>query len=170
MLFRSGNPKEVEVAGNPVWRDVQANFALSSNVSGGGSKGALNPDYHKGSDATLKFLSQDQPVQKDTWYQLNLSGTGERELSTLVGDFYTSPSDASIRELVNTHALRVLVIPRGWHAYTCMAGETATAAVQFFTTALGWDDGNLTAGGASASASSGNTSSWKVKEIGRAHV
>ena len=160
-----GNPKEVEVAGNPVWRDVQANFALSSNVSGGGSKGALNPDYHKGSDATLKFLSQDQPVQKDTWYQLNLSGTGERELSTLVGDFYTSPSDASIRELVNTHALRVLVIPRGWHAYTCMSGETATAAVQFFTTALGWDDGNLTAGGASASASSGNTSSWKVKEI-----
>lgn len=159
------NPKAVEVAGNTVWRDVQANFALSANISGGSSKGVLNKDYTRGSDATLKFMSQDQPVQKDAWYQLNLSGTEERELSTLIGDFYTSTSDAAVQSLVSSNTLRVFVSPRGWHGYTCISGETATAAVQFFTTTLGWDNGNLTAGSGSAAATTGNTSSWKVKEL-----
>lgn len=159
------NAKAVEVAGNTVWRDVQANFALSANISGGSSKGVLNKDYTRGSDATLKFISQEQPIEKDTWYQLNLSGTEERVLSTMLGEFYTSPANASIQELVSSHTLRVFVSPRGWHGYTCISGETATAAVQFFTTVLGWDNGNLTVGSDSPSATVGNTSSWKVKEL-----
>lgn len=162
------NPKEVEVAGNPVWRDVQANFALTSNVSGGGSKGIKDPNYGQTTKATLTFLSQDQPVQKDTWYKVNLSATNERELSTKIGSFYTSPSDATIQDLVATHSLRIFAQPRGWHAYTCMSGETATAAVQFFTTALQWDNGDLAHGANTASASSSNTSRWKIKEIASA--
>lgn len=162
------NPKEVEVAGNPVWRDVQANFALTSNVSGGGSKGILDADYGTTTKATLTFLSQDQPVRKDTWYNVNLSGTNERLLSTPIGSFYMSPSDPTIQQLVSSHTLRIFAQPRGWHAYTCMSGETATAAVQFFTTALQWDNGDLAPGANTPSATSGNTSLWKLKEIASA--
>lgn len=159
------NPKAVEVAGNTVWRDVQANFALQSNISGGGSKGILNRDYPKTTPATMKFLSQDKPVEKDTWYQLKLASGETAELSTPVGAFYTSPSDKNIQDLVKTHTLRAFFSPRGWHAYTCISGETATAAVQFFTTTLSYDNGDIVIGSGSASATSGNTGSWKIKEF-----
>lgn len=159
------NPKTVEVAGNTVWRDVQANFALQSNISGGGSKGILNSDYPKTTPATMLFLSQDKPVEKDTWYQLTLSAGEEAELSTPVGAFYNSPSDANIQALVGTHTLRAFFSPRGWHAYTCISGETATAAVQFFTTVLSYDNGDIVVGSGSPSATPANTGSWKIKEF-----
>ena len=160
-----GSPKEVEVAGNTVWRDAQANFALFANISGGLSKGATNPDYCLSSELSLKFLSQDTSVKRDTWYSLNLSDGAERKLSTEVADFYTSPSDATIQELAANHSLRALIQPWGWHAFTNISGETATAAVQFFMTTLAYNNGDIAPGSEAASALSLSTGEWKIKEI-----
>lgn len=158
------SPKEVEVAGNTVWRDVQANFALFANISGGLSKGATNPEYCLSSDLSLKFLSQDTEVKRDTWYSLNLSEGAERVLSTEVGDFYTSPSDKTIQELSANHSLRALIQPWGWHDFTCLSDETATGVVQFFTTTLAYHNGDIVAGSEAPNALSYNTESWKVQE------
>lgn len=157
-------PKEVEVAGNPVWRDVQANFALFANISGGLSKGAENPEYCLSSELTLNFLSQDTAVKRDTWYSLNLSAGTGKALSTEVGDFYTAPSDETMRALSENHSLRALIQPWGWHDFTCLSSETATAAVQFFITTLAYNNGDIAVESEAPNALSLSTGSWKVQE------
>ncbi|MBU9729128.1 alpha/beta hydrolase [Diplocloster modestus] len=157
-------PKEVEVAGNPVWRDVQANFALFANISGGLSKGIKDKDYCLSSESVLGIMGLSTKAERNTWYSVQLSGTAVKEESTAVLDFYTSPSDETIQKLADSHSLRVLVQPKGWHAFTYISGETATAAVQFFTTTLTYDNGKLAVGVNAASAAPASTGSWKIKE------
>ncbi len=159
------SPKSVEVAGNTVWRDVQANFALFANISGGLSKGISNKDYCLSSDATLQLLSQDTAVKRNTWYKLNLSSSADRVTSTEVGEFFADRSDSAIQDVASTNSLRLLVQPRGWHAFTYISGETTTAAVQFFTTVMAFDNGNIVANSGSTAAATATTSSWKIKEI-----
>lgn len=161
-------PKAVEVAGNEVWRDVQANLATFQNISGGMSKGIADPSYCQSSQETLSSMSQDVSVERDTWYALNLSGTAERELSTPVSDFYTSPADETVRTLADSNSLRVLVQPRGWHAFTYISSETTTATVQFFISTMGYDNGNIEVGSNAAAATTQTTSSWKIEAIASA--
>ncbi|MGQ9780526.1 MAG: alpha/beta fold hydrolase [Bacillota bacterium] len=85
LIFDAGasgcDPHVVEVAGIPVWRDLQANLGLVMNLSGHGGGGLKNKDAALSSPATLTMLSVDGAAERDTWYQTNLSSTTERALT-----------------------------------------------------------------------------------------
>lgn len=158
-------PKVVEVAGNEVWRDVQANIALVSNISGGTTKGKQNPDFALTSNLSLSMLGQTESVERDTWYITNLSATAEKVPSDKLAPFYSDISDAQIQEAANEYRLRVLTQPAGWHAWTYMSDTTASAAVQFFTTALHYRNGTIEDGANGVVTSTGK---WKIQEAAAA--
>lgn len=134
------DPKEVDVAGVTVWRDMQANFGRICYMGGNGSGGYKNPTAHLSNDATMKAMSADSAVKEDTWYKLNLSGTAERVLSTELTDFYGNDT-AEIRAAAESNSLRMLEVPWGWHGVAYFNVPTAKAAVQFFRTSMDYDNG-----------------------------
>ncbi len=158
-------PKVVNVAGHEVWRDVQGNIALVSNISGGTTKGINNPDYALTSDLSLTMLSQPESVQRDTWYATNLSATTEAVPSQELAPFYSDIADAAIQEAAAANRLRVLVQPGGWHAWTYMSDPTASAAVQFFSTTLHYSNGDVADGASGVVKSTGR---WKIQEAAAA--
>ena len=155
-------PKVIEVAGNEVWRDVQANIALVSNISGGTTKGTSNPDFALTSALSLSMLSQSESVERETWYATNLSATTEMAESTKLAPFYSDIGTPEIYEAADACRLRVLTQPKGWHAWTYMSDSTASAAVQFFTTALHYRNGVVALGDTAGVVTS--TGKWKIQE------
>lgn len=133
------DPKVVEVAGIPVWRDLQANFGQIKYVSGNGSGGRKNPDFHLSSDATKLFMSSDVPVARDSWYKLNISGTEDRVLSTKLSDFFGSIT-GDIRSAADSNTLRMVTTPYGWHGVSYYNVPTVKAAVQFFRTTMDYNN------------------------------
>ncbi len=158
-------PKVVNVAGVEVWRDVQANIALVSNISGGTTKGKQNPDYALTSDLSLTMLGQTEAVDRDTWYITNLSATTEKVPSDVLAPFYSDISDPQIQEASSEYRLRILTQPGGWHAWTYMSDPTASAAVQFFTTTLHYRNGSISDGANGVVKSTGK---WKIQEAAAA--
>lgn len=154
-------PRVVSVAGNEVWRDVQCNIALVSNISGGTTKGTSNSDFALTSDLSLSMLGQFESVKRETWYATNLSATSEKVSSTEVAPFYSDITNVDIQQAANEYRLRVLTQPWGWHAWTYMSDDTASAAVQFFTTALHFNNGYVADGASGVSRSSGK---WMIQE------
>lgn len=136
----STDPKEVDVAGVAVWRDLQANFGRIAYIGGNGSGGSDNPDAHLSNAATLKAMSADSAVERDVWYQINLSGTNEKVLSTALSDFYAAPTD-DVRKAAESNSLRMLDTPWGWHGVAYFDVPTVKAAVQFFRTTMDYDNG-----------------------------
>lgn len=134
-------PKEVEVAGVPVWRDVQANIIWLGNISGGMAKGAQQPDFLLSKPDTLTFHSQSAPVERDIWYALNLSGTQERLDSTKLTGLYGDVLAPSVQESAHSNSLRLLTTPHGWHGYTYFSVQTAKDTVQFFSTVFSYYQG-----------------------------
>ncbi|OQB24770.1 MAG: hypothetical protein BWY11_00887 [Firmicutes bacterium ADurb.Bin182] len=134
------DPKVVEVAGIPVWRDLQANFGRIAYIGGNGAGGTKNPDAHISNDATKKAMSADGAVERDMWYEINLSGTQERVLSTKLSDFFGEPTDA-IRKAAEGNSLRMLDTPWGWHGIAYFNVPTVKAAVQFFRTTMDYNNG-----------------------------
>lgn len=155
-------PMVVSVAGNEVWRDVQANIALVSNISGGTTKGIQNRDFALTSDLSKGLLSQPESVKRDTWYATNLSATTESVPSTEIAPFYSDISTTSVQQAANEYRLRVMTQPWGWHAWTYLSDDTASAAVQFFTTSLHYRNGYVEDGANGITKSSGV---WKIQEI-----
>ena len=155
-------PKVVSVAGNEVWRDVQANIALVSNISGGTTKGTSNPDFALTSDLSLSMLGQFESVKRETWYATNLSATVDKVASTELAPFYTDIATEEIQQAANDYRLRVMTQPWGWHAWTYLSDDTASAAVQFFTTTLHFRNGTIAEG---ANGVAKSTGAWKIQEV-----
>lgn len=156
-------PKAVDVAGIQVWRDVQCNIALVSNISGGTTKGIQNPDFALTSELSLTMLSQSGAVKRDTWYATNLSGTADKVDSTELAPFYSDISAADLQKAAREYRLRVLTQPFGWHALTYLSDDTASAAAQFFATTLHYRQGYI--GQDSVNGVAKSTGSWKLNEI-----
>lgn len=133
------DPRVVEVAGIPVWRDLQANFGQIKYVSGNGSAGRKNPDFHLSSDSTKNAMSSDGPIARDTWYKLNISGAEDRVLSTKLTDFFGGIT-GDIRSAAGSNSLRMISTPYGWHGVTYYNVPTVKAAVQFFRTTLDYNN------------------------------
>lgn len=158
-------PKEVEVAGIPVWRDVQANIIWLGNISGGMAKGAQDPDFLLSKPDTLTMLSQSAPVERDAWYALNLSGTQERADSIKLTGLYDNVLEPAVQEAANSNSLRLLTTPHGWHGYTYFSVQTARDTVQFFSTVFSYYQGQaLTAENVSRLSSNTGTR-WILKDI-----
>ena len=155
-------PQLVSVAGNEVWRDVQGNILLVSNISGGTTKGISDPDFALTSELSLTMLSQTGSVERDTWYATNTSASAEMALSTKLGSFFSDISTPEIRQAAQDYRLRALIKPWGWHAWTYLSDATATGVVQFFDTALGYKNGYVSQGASVVATQSGQ---WKIQEI-----
>ena len=140
------DPRVVEVAGIPVWRDLQANLGLVMNISGHEGKGMQDKDAALATEHTLKILSLDGAAERDTWYQTNLSRTTERALSTKLKPFYSDASDPVIQAAAASNRLRMITTPFGWHGYTYLSTATAKAAMQFFSTGMAYYNGDIVAG------------------------
>lgn len=155
-------PEVVSVAGNEVWRDVQGNIALVSNISGGTTQGTRNPDFALTSDLSLSMLGQFESVKRETWYATNLSATVDKVESSELAPFYSDIATAEIQQAASENRLRVLTQPWGWHSWTYLSDDTASAAVQFFTTTLGYKNGYVDEGASGVATSTGK---WKIQEI-----
>lgn len=139
------NPKEMNVAGIAVWRDLQANFGQVKYISGNGSGGRQKPDTQLSSAATQKEMSSNGPVARDTWYTINLSKTKERVLSTKSTDFFGNTT-SDIRNAADRNSLRMVTTPYGWHGVAYYDVPTTKAVVQFFRTAMNFNN-NVTLNG-----------------------
>ena len=158
-------PQVVEVAGVSVWRDIQANIALLGNISGGLAKGTQNRDFLLTSPSVLSLLSQGTAVDRDVWYTLNLSSSEERADSTELIGLYDDPVNASLQEAAESHSLRLLTTPFGWHGFTYFSVQTARDTTQFFATVFDYYEGQtLTADNLDLLASNTGTR-WIMKDI-----
>jgi pimeloyl-ACP methyl ester carboxylesterase len=170
MIFDAGatgcDPHVVEVAGIPVWRDLQANIGLAMNLSGNGGKGLRNKDAALSSAATLTLLSLKGSAERDTWYRTNLSSSKEPALGTRLGRFYGGAADPAIGAAAEGNSLRMITTPFGWHGFTYLSTATAKASVQFFSTAMAHDyvDKTAAAGGGVEPVAS----HWVVKDAASA--
>jgi len=139
-------PHVVEVAGIPVWRDVQANMGLVMNISGNVSEGMRNKDGHLSANRNLTTLALANPAERDTWYAIKVSNTQERQISAKLTGFYDNTSNSSVKTAAESNRLRMITTPFGYHGFTPLSIPTAKAAMQFFRTCLEYDNGmSLTA-------------------------
>ncbi|NLY91810.1 MAG: alpha/beta hydrolase [Firmicutes bacterium] len=162
------DPRVVEVAGIPVWRDLQGNLGLVMNLSGHGGRGMQDKDAALSTEATLKMLSLEGAAERDTWYQTNLSSTKERALSTKLKPLYSEASDPIVQAAAAKNRLRMITTPFGWHGYTYLSTATAKAAMQFFATGLAYYNGDIVAGDNTNSIKNPVASHWIVKDIASA--
>jgi pimeloyl-ACP methyl ester carboxylesterase len=158
-------PREVEIAGIPVWRDLQANLGLVMNLSGHGGKGMQDKDAALSSDATLMILSLTGAAERDTWYQTNLPNTTKRVLSTKLNPLYSDASDPKVQEAAASNRLRLITTPFGWHGYTYLSTATAKASMQFFSTCMAYYNGDIVAGDSTNSINNPVASHWIAKDI-----
>ena len=156
------NPDVVDVAGNEVWRDVQCNIALVTNISGGSAKGLNNKDFALTADQSLALLEQSGSVERETWYVTNLSGGSEKLESSKLAPFYSDIANPEIQQAAKEGRLRVMTQPFGWHAFTYISDDTASAAAQFFATTLQYKNGWVADGASGVARSTGN---WKIQEL-----
>lgn len=163
---------QVEVAGNTVWRDLQANVGVSiglyeencwlmfSAIDDGINSAKQIPET---TVARVLFGTLDAPVERETWYSLNLSDGGAQLESTKLGSFYsTEPSDTTLREAIANRSARVMIQPAEIHAGNHFSFKTTSFVVQFFTDVMNYNNGELADGAQSIPASS---SVWLIKEL-----
>lgn len=163
---------QVEVAGNTVWRDLQANVGVSiglyeencwlmfSAIDDGINSAKQIPET---TVARVLFGTLDAPVERETWYSLNLSDGDAQLESTKLGSFYsTEPSDTTLREAIANRSARVMIQPAEIHAGNHFSFKTTSFVVQFFTDVMNYNNGELADGAQSIPASS---SVWLIKEL-----
>ena len=113
--------------------------------------------------ARVLFGTLDAPVERETWYSLNLSDGGAQLESTKLGSFYsTEPSDTALREAIANRSARVMIQPAEIHAGNHFSFKTTSFVVQFFTDVMNYNNGELADGAQPIPASS---SVWLIKEL-----
>ena len=163
---------QVEVAGNTVWRDLQANVGVSIGLYEencwlmfSASDDGINSakQIPETTVARVLFGTLDAPVERETWYSLNLSDGGAQLESTKLGSFYsTEPSDTALREAIANRSARVMIQPAEIHAGNHFSFKTTSFVVQFFTDVMNYNNGELADGAQPIPASS---SVWLIKEL-----
>lgn len=163
---------QVEVAGNAVWRDLQANVGVSIGLYEencwlmfSASDDGINSakQIPETTVARVLFGTLDAPVERETWYSLNLSDGGAQLESAKLGSFYsTEPSDTALREAIANRSARVMIQPAEIHAGNHFSFKTTSFVVQFFTDVMNYNNGELADGAQPIPASS---SVWLIKEL-----
>lgn len=167
--------KEVEVAGIPVWRDLQANVAVAigiyeenpwlmfSSIDDGINDAA---DIPKTTVARVLNGTLEEPVERLTWYGLNLSDTAEQQKSTKLGAFdELSYDDPALRSAIDSRSARVLYQPKEIHIMNHFSQNVTAFAVQYYTDVMQFNNGELSEGAQMIQA---NKSVWLIKEIANA--
>lgn len=163
---------QVEVAGNTVWRDLQANVGVSIGLYEencwlmfSASEDGINSakQIPETTAAKVLFGTLDTSVERETWYSLNLSDNDKQVESTKLGNFYsTDYSDSALREAVKNRSARVIIQPAEIHAGNHFSFKTTSFVVQFFTDVMNYNNGELAEG---AQAVPAKNAVWLIKEL-----
>ncbi len=162
---------EVEVAGNSVWRDLQANVGVTIGIYeenawlmfGARADGIDNSSQiPETSVAKSLFETGTDTVLRRQWYQINLSGSAEPAESTLLGAFEDiNYASDGIEQAAKRGELRVLTQPKEIHMMNHFSGHCTGFVVDFYSTVFGYNNGELIDG---AQAISSNHQIWLIKE------
>ncbi len=163
---------QVEVAGNTVWRDLQANVGVSiglyeenSWLMFSASDDNINSakQIPETTVAKVLFGTLDATVEREVWYSLNLSKTETQVKSTKLGNFYsTTPDNAELRQAIENRSARVIIQPAEVHAGNHFSFKTTSFVVQFFTDVMNYNNGELADGAEPIAA---KKSVWLIKEL-----
>ncbi|HIU02419.1 MAG TPA: hypothetical protein IAB63_04105 [Candidatus Onthocola gallistercoris] len=163
---------QVEVAGNTVWRDLQANVGVTIGLYeenawlmfGANADGINNSSQIP--ETTLAkslFETGESNVERRVWYSVNLSDDGEPVQSTILGDFDTmSHTDSTLTEAAANGTLRVLTQPAEIHMMNHFSGHCTAFVVDFYSTVMGYNNGELAEG---AQELTSDHQIWLVKEF-----
>ena len=163
---------QVEVAGNTVWRDLQANVGVSiglyeenSWLMFSASDDNINSakQIPETTVAKVLFGTLESTVERETWYSLNLSKTETQVKSTKLGNFYsTTPDNTELRQAIENRSARVIIQPAEVHAGNHFSFKTTSFVVQFFTDVMNYNNGELADGAEPIAA---KKSVWIIKEL-----
>lgn len=163
---------EVEVAGVTVWRDLQANVGVNIGLIeenawlmfGANADGIDNASQiPETALACQLFGTGENTVERLTWYSLNLSDTTTQAQSDMLGGFNElDASDEALRQAIANRSARVINQPYEIHAGNHFSLNTTSFVVQFFSTVMNYNNGELADG---AVALDPGNAIWPVKEI-----
>ncbi len=163
---------QVEVAGNTVWRDLQANVGVSiglyeenSWLMFSASDDNINSakQIPETTVAKVLFGTLESTVERETWYALNLSENETQVESTKLGNFYSiTPDNTELRQAIENRSARVIIQPAEVHAGNHFSFKTTSFVVQFFTDVMNYNNGELAD---EAEPIAAKKSVWIIKEI-----
>ncbi len=163
---------QVEVAGNTVWRDLQANVGVSiglyeenSWLMFSASDDNINSakQIPETTVAKVLFGTLESTVERETWYALNLSENETQVKSTKLGNFYSiTPDNTELRQAIENRSARVIIQPAEVHAGNHFSFKTTSFVVQFFTDVMNYNNGELAD---EAEPIAAKKSVWIIKEI-----
>lgn len=157
-------PQVVEVAGNPVYRNMQANFAVS-NAMQDESSSSRSIDYPTNEGLRAVFDTGVENVERDTIYSINLSSNDQPTQSTVISGFDEACRDnPDVRKAAENYSLRLLVQFPGWHAANTRQQKNIDCIVEFASLATGYNNGYLTDTNGTGAAPMGGTA-WRVYDV-----
>lgn len=154
-------PQVVEVAGNPVYRDMQANFAVA-NALEDESSSSRKLDYPTNEGLRSVMGTGEDTIERDTLYAVNLSSTDQPVQSTILGAFDGSSRDnQAVRDAAANNSLRLLVQFPGEHNGNLRQQNNIDCVVEFSSLATGFNNGFIAETNGNGAAPMGGTS-WKA--------
>lgn len=162
---------QVEVAGIPVWRDLQTNVGVAIGryeenawLMFSSSDDGINnaADLPESTVAKVLLGTVDSPVALREWYSLNLSDTAEQLKSTDLGSFDSLGfSDEALRTAAEQRSARVMYQPTEIHIMNHFSKNVTAFVVDFFSAVSGYNNGELSLG---VTEITGSKAIWPVKE------
>lgn len=162
---------QVEVAGIPVWRDLQTNVGVAIGkyeenawLMFSSSDDGINnaADLPESTVAKVLLGTVDSPVALREWYSLNLSDTAQQLKSTDLGSFDSMGyADGAVRTAVEQRTARVMYQPSEIHIMNHFSKNVTAFVVDFFSVVSGYNDGELAEGAVGTDSSK---AIWPLKE------
>ncbi|MDR1286588.1 MAG: prolyl oligopeptidase family serine peptidase, partial [Treponema sp.] len=147
---------EVEVAGIKVWRDLQANVGVAIGIYEenawlmfGSRPDGINASARikETTMARRLFGTGSETVKDGVWYGLNLSPGSAQARSAELGGLYDGDyQNRQLRQAVAARAARAIVQPRETHMMNHFSRPTVSFVVEFFTTVMNYNNGELAQG------------------------
>jgi hypothetical protein len=149
---------EVEVAGIKVWRDLQANVGVVLGIYEenpwlmfGSQPDGINASarIRETSMAKRLFGTGNETVKEGVWYGLTLSSGSAQAGSTELGLLYeVDYQDGRLRQAAANRTARAIIQPRETHMMNHFSRPTVSFVVEFFTTVMNYNNGELAKGAA----------------------
>ncbi|MDR1420889.1 MAG: hypothetical protein LBI86_10980 [Treponema sp.] len=147
---------EVDVAGVKVWRDLQANVGVVLGVYEenpwlmfDSRPDGINASarIRETSMAKRLFGTGNETVKTGVWYGLNLSSGNTQAGSAELGSLYEEDyQNRQIRQAAANRAARAIIQPRETHMMNHFSRPTVSFVVEFFTTVMNYNNGELAQG------------------------
>ena len=162
----------VEVAGIPVWRDLQANVGVAIGTleenawlmfSSADDQINNAADLPESTVAKVLLGTVDTPVTLREWYSLNLSGTEQQQYSTDLGSFDALDyRNEALKTAAANRTARAMYQPAEIHIMNHFSQNVTGFVVDFISAITQYNCGELSQG---ATPMATSNSVWLIKEI-----